>query len=77
MELMTHFKIEAVQRIRMQNTYLRVVYIQRKIDCCDAVWQVWVSFRLTPTKLHLMGGDCQYYKISYTWSHFVLFSNLQ
>ena len=45
-----------------------------------SISMVWPSFLIIQlvysnygTKLHLMGDDCQSYKISYMWSHFGLF----
>ena len=53
------------------------LYEEGEVEHINGVWPSFLIIQLVcsnyGTKLHLMGGDCKYYKISYTWSHFGLF----
>ena len=54
-----------------------MLYEEGEVKHINGVWPSFLIIQLVysnyGTKLHLIGGDCQYYKISYTRSHFGLF----
>ena len=57
--------------------WLNIILDEGELKHINGVWPSFLIIQLVysnySTKLHLMGDDCQYYKISYTWSHFGLF----